>query len=235
MIALNVQGLSIEYDGRRVVRDVSFALERGEFLAVVGENGSGKSTLIKGIIGLLSPGAGHVRLPASGKRLRIGYLPQQTKTQRDFPASVREVVLSGNIASAPLLPLYTFEHKKRAVRYMEELGIMGLAKRSYRDLSGGEQQRVLLARAFCAAYDLLVLDEPTAGLDPLISSEFYELVSRFNKDTGIAVVMVSHDVEAALCCADKILHMGGSPLFFGSCRVYRETELGRSFSGCRHG
>ncbi|MDL2298256.1 metal ABC transporter ATP-binding protein [Synergistaceae bacterium OttesenSCG-928-D05] len=233
MSRLVVDSLSIDYDGRRAVCDVSFSLEKGEFLAVVGENGSGKSTLIKGIIGVLPPSAGTVSLSCDG-RPGIGYLPQQTKLQRDFPASVREVVLSGSVASSGFAPFYSAEDKRRAARYMDELAITGLAGRSYRELSGGEQQRALLARAFCAARDLLVLDEPTAGLDPLISAEFYELVARFNSETGITTVMVTHDVAAAVHCADKILHMGSAALFFGGCGAYTETELGKNFTGCRH-
>lgn len=232
MMAVIVKNISISYEGKRAVSDVSFTLEHGGYLAIVGENGSGKSTLIKGIVGINQLESGSVSF--GGGKIQIGYLPQLTRLRQDFPASVGEVVLSGRTAGLGVLPFFTSLDKKIAARYMEELGVAGFAKRPYSDLSGGEQRRVLLARAFCSAGGLLVLDEPTAGLDPVIAAEFYSLLRTFHEETGAAIIMVSHDVGVAVENAGKVLHLERGVKFFGSSSEYCDCDLGRTFLGCFH-
>lgn len=233
MTAVSVRNVYIAYDGDPVVRGVSFELDGGDYLAIVGGNGSGKSTLVKGMTGVCRLAAGEVSF--GGGKKEVGYLPQQLRQRGDFPASVGEVVLSGSAARLGLWPFYTAGDKKTAEKYMEKLGISALANRTFSDLSGGEQRRALLARAFCAARDLLVLDEPTAGLDPVIASEFYRLLLEFRAETGATIVMVSHDVEAAIANASKILHIERGVKFFGTSAEYARSEDGKGFRGCYHG
>ena len=195
MAELSVQNVTLGYEGRPVVEGLSFTVGSGDYLYILGENGSGKSTLIKAILGLHPAMEGEIRWEGL-KPSEIGYLPQQTDVQRDFPASVIEIVRSGLISRGGLRPFYTKEEKALADANMERLGITHLARRCYRELSGGQQQRVLLARALCAARKMLLLDEPVAGLDPGASEEMYELVAGLNRE-GITILMVSHDLQAA--------------------------------------
>lgn len=229
MTAISVRAVSIAYDGVTAAENVSFELAQGECLAVIGENGSGKSTLLRGIAGICPLEKGRVIF--NGGKKRAGYLPQIPKDRYDFPASVDEVVISGRTAALGLSPFFRAADRKIAERYMEKLGILELRNRPYSELSGGERRRVLLARAFCAADGLLLLDEPTAGLDPLVSSEFYRLLGGFRKETGATVIMVSHDIAAAIENADKILHLAQTVKFFGSAQEYSKSEPGRSFGG----
>lgn len=230
MSILEAENISVEYEGTAVLKDLSFHVEEGEYLAVVGENGSGKSTLIKAILGLVDLSSGSIRLDGGIKKGGIGYLPQQREVQKDFPAAVCEVVLSGCLVSRRIVTFYTPDDKRLAMRNMELLDISDLKKRSFRDLSGGQQQRVLLARALCSAKTMLILDEPAAGLDPLISSEFYGLLGRLNKENGMTIIMVSHDIEAAREYADRILHIGTGRYFFGSVSEYLRSDTGKRFS-----
>lgn len=225
MALISCENMTIKYDGHTAVDNVSFALERGDYLSIVGENGSGKSTLMKGILGLLRPASGKVEF--SGLRQNeIGYMPQQTVVQKDFPASVQEVVLSGCLnRRGGLLPFYTAADKRRAQESMDKLEIGALRRTCYRELSGGQQQRVLLARALCATEKLLLLDEPVAGLDPVITAELYELIDRLNRQQGITVIMVSHDIRSAVQCGNKILHMDTHLAFFGPREDYMQTEI----------
>ncbi len=212
-----------------VTAPLSFVVEAGDYLCVVGENGAGKSTLLKTLLGLSSPLGGSIEIGEELKANEIGYLPQQTLVQRDFPASVREIVISGCQSRCGLRPFYSREEKAVAEKNMERLGIIELKNRCYRELSGGQQQRVLLARALCASSKLLMLDEPAAGLDPGASREFYRLTEALNKNDGISVIMISHDVKAALRYADHILHVGKRP-FYGSLDEYLESPAGRLFA-----
>lgn len=223
---LTCDKVQIAYDGRTVVNDVSFSLEGGEYLCIVGENGSGKSTLIKGILGLVPLRSGTVSLKSGG----VGYLPQQSAAQRDFPASVGEVVLSGCLPTQKKGLFYSKASRQRAEKAMEELHITDIRKKSYRELSGGQQQRVLLARALCASDSILLLDEPVTGLDPLVTEEMYETIRTLNKSRNLTVVMVSHDIRSAVRYADKILHMDKEMEFFGTAQAYLESEIGRRFS-----
>jgi zinc transport system ATP-binding protein len=216
MPQLTCRDLTLGYDGKTVVSGLSFKVNAGDYLCVVGENGSGKSTLLKAMLKLKAPMAGEVVMGDGLLSSEIGYLPQQTAVQKDFPASVREVVLSGCLNRCGLRPYYNKAERKTALENMERLGIASLARRCYRELSGGQQQRVLLARALCAAHKTLLLDEPVAGLDPAAAAGMYGLIERLNA-SGVTVIMVSHDIAAAVRYASHILHLGGQggALYFG--------------------
>lgn len=225
--SLNKIGFS--YEGKVVLEDIHFSVEKGDYLCIVGENGAGKSTLLKGILGLKKPNEGEIILGDGLKRQDIGYLPQQTEAQKDFPASVYEVVESGCLNKLSLFPFYRKEDKKRVEDAIRFLNIENLRKSCYRELSGGQQQRVLLARALCAGSKLLILDEPVAGLDPKAQTELYDLIDRLNKELKITIIMVSHDVKEVVQRAKHILHLAHKQLFFGEVEKYRESELGKSF------
>ena len=231
MAILECRDLCFAYEGKRVLEGVNFSLNAGDYLCVVGENGSGKSTLIKGLLGLKAPEQGSITLSDGLKATEIGYLPQQTQVQRDFPASVFEVVLSGCLNSLGGRLFYSKELKQRAMENMERMGIEELRSESYQNLSGGQQQRVLLARALCATKKLLLLDEPVTGLDPIASGEMYNLIKLINLCDNISVIMVSHDIHEAVRYATHILHLGHSQLFFGTAAEYRQSSLARRFLG----
>jgi zinc transport system ATP-binding protein len=227
MPQLDCKNLRLGYDGKTVVDDLSFSVNAGEYLCIVGENGSGKTTLMKTVLGLKTPLSGEVSFGDGLEPRGIGYLPQQTDIQKDFPASVREVVRSGCLNRRGPRPFYNPAEKRTAEENMEKLGISALAKRCYRELSGGQQQRALLARALCAAEKILLLDEPAAGLDPAATADMYELIKKLN-DSGITVVMISHDINAALKYASHILHIRERrALFFGTAGEYQSSEAVR--------
>ncbi|MDR2731569.1 MAG: ATP-binding cassette domain-containing protein [Treponema sp.] len=227
---INCQNLSFGYDGHIVVRGLNFSVQTGDFLLIAGENGSGKSTLVKGLLRLINPMEGKINFSSDFKQSQTGYLSQQTAAKQDFPAGVMEIVLSGNLGKKVFLPFYTLAERRTAEEKLRLLDIENLKDRCFRELSGGQQRRVLLARSLCAAEKLLVLDEPFAGLDPLISAELYLLLEKINRETGITVIMVSHEIEAANC-AKNVLHLQKQQLFFGSMEDYRKSETGRNFLG----
>ena len=229
MPILKCENISMSYDGITAFNDLSFDVEGGDYLCIVGENGSGKSTLMKGLLGLRPLKSGNIIYSDGLKRDEIGYLPQQTGAQKDFPASVYEVVLSGRLNRRGLKPFYSKEDKTAAVQNMQRLGIDSLKNRCYKELSGGQQQRVLLARALCATSKLLILDEPVTGLDPIAASEMYALIKKLNSENGITVIMVSHDIIAAVDNADHILHLSNKELFFGTTEDYTHSEIGSRF------
>ena len=230
MAQITCRNLSFAYDGETVLSDIEFSLDAGADLCIVGETGSGKSTLMRGILGLKQPSKGEIVFDDL-KPTEIGYLPQQTQIQRDFPASVREVVLSGRLNSMRGRLFYNAEDKAAAAENMERLGIDDIADRCYLELSGGQQQRVLLARAMCATKKLLLLDEPVTGLDPVAANEMYNLIKLVNLCDNTSVIMISHDIHAAVRYATHILHLGRSQLFFGTTAQYRESDLARRFVG----
>lgn len=230
MALISCEHATIGYENQIAVNDVSFSLDEGDYLCILGQNGSGKSTLMKGILKLLPLQKGTIVFQGLSQT-EIGYLPQQTMIQRDFPASVQEVVLSGCLNQLGLKPFYSKVHRRLAEEKMEELGIMSFKKKSYRDLSGGQQQRVLLARALCATNKLLLLDEPVAGLDPLVTAEFYALVHNLNRKKGISVIMVSHDIPGVMQSATKILQMGTKALFYGTPETYAKSNIGKMMMG----
>ena len=219
MAQLTCQNLCVGYDGKSVLQDLNFEVFVGDYLCIVGENGSGKSTLMKTILGLQMPISGRILTGDGLRKNEIGYLPQQTVVQKDFPASVREIVLSGCQGRCGSRPFYNKEEKKLVADAMEKMRVAPLAKRCYRTLSGGQQQRVLLARALCATQKMLLLDEPVSGLDPKVTAEMYILIEKLNREDGITVVMISHDLNAALQYASHILHIGDS-VFFGTKAAY---------------
>ncbi len=210
------------------MHEVSFKVDAGDFLCVFGENGAGKSTLIKTILGLMDPISGKIAYDGILQR-EIGYLPQQTEVQKNFPASVREIVRSGCLNQVGFRPFLSAQEKSRVEITINRLGIGSLAPKSFRNLSGGQQRRVLLARALVATGKLIVLDEPAAGLDPKATAELYDLIADLNKKDGITVIMVSHDLRAAVTYATHILHLAHHPLFFGTKEEYMSSEIGKAF------
>lgn len=220
------ENASLGYDGKPIVTDLSFTVNAGDYLCIVGENGSGKSTLMKTILNLTAPLAGAIRMEGL-RPTEIGYLPQQTQVQRDFPASVQEIVRSGFQGQCGLRPFYTREEKAMAARNLERLGLGGFERRCYRELSGGQQQRVLLARALCATRKCLLLDEPVSGLDPKAAAQMYEIIRQLHQE-GITIIMISHDLESALNHATHVLHIG-KELFFGTKEAYLRSGIGRNF------
>ena len=230
MTQIECKDLVIGYENKIVRRNINFSINEGDYLCIVGENGEGKSTLIKTILGLVSPLSGKIIKAPSVKKSQIGYLPQQTIVQRDFPASVWEIVLSGCVARTGLRPFYNAHEKNLARENMKRLGIDHLQKKCYRELSGGQQQRVLLARALCATQKILLLDEPVSGLDPKVSNELYELIKNLNDD-GITIIMISHDVRVATKYAKTILHLGKTTFFGTKDEYINNAEISASFLG----
>ncbi len=227
MSLIEARNLSLGYDSQTIVENLNFTVSAGDYLCIVGENGSGKSTLMKTLLGLQEPTGGEIVTGDGLKRSEIGYLPQQTVVQRDFPASVREIVISGCQGRTGLKPFYGREEKRLAAESMEKMGITGIAGRCYRELSGGQQQRVLLARALCATRKVLLLDEPVSGLDPKVTAEMYDLIAGLNRE-GITIIMISHDIMAAVRFASHVLHVGTN-VFWGTKDEYVNSEIGRFF------
>lgn len=226
---IRCEHMDLGYENQDAVVDVNMEVCPGDYLCIVGENGSGKSTLMKGLLGLLKPSAGVVTVSEELKTTGIGYLPQQTAAQKDFPASVREVVLSGCLSRRGRRPFYSRTEKRIAAENMERLGITPLAKHCYRELSGGQQQRVLIARALCATTKLLLLDEPITGLDPMAIQDFYAMLRKLNRDDGVAILMVSHDLRNAVEEANKILHLQKQVLFYGPAHDYMNSRAAGHF------
>lgn len=231
MDLITCKNISFAYDGVSVVKDLNFSVAQKDYLCIVGENGAGKSTLIKGLLHLKKPSAGTICFENGLLEKEVGYLPQQTAIQKDFPASVYEVALSGCLNQLGAKPFYTKTEKEIAKENLRKMGIENLKKRCYRELSGGQQQRVLLARALCATKKVILLDEPAAGLDPVVTQSLYELIRQINESMGITIIMVSHDIHAAVQYAKHILHLQHSQLFFGTTEEYRTSEAGSRFLG----
>lgn len=228
---LSCEGLTLQYDQIVALEDVGFEVFEGERLVIAGENGSGKSTLLKGLLGLMPRARGKVHLGGGLTQKDIGYLPQQTELQRNFPASVMEVTISGCLAHKGLRPYYNRAERQRAREALEMVGMSSFEKHPYGALSGGQQQRVRLARALCAGTRLLLLDEPVTGLDPAITAELYRLLDTLHEEHGMAMVMVSHDIQSALEHADKVLHLQKRVLFFGTQEDYRRSPIGARWLG----
>jgi len=230
MVLLELDNAAFSYDGQCAVSDLSFPLQEADYLCIVGENGSGKSTLVKGILGQLEPSSGKIHRSPQLKPGSIGYLPQQHALQKNFPASVEEVVLSGRLTQKKLLAFYTQADRKAALNALATLGAAELVKARYGELSGGQQQRVLLARALAVGREnlrLLILDEPMNGLDPLIKRELYDIIEQLNHEQGIAIVMVSHDVKAAVAFAENILYLDSRQEYYGNAHAFSHTAAGQ--------
>ena len=230
MSQIECKDVSVKYENQVVLEDISFSIEQGDYLCIVGENGSGKSTLVKTILGLENSKLGQIVFGEGLNKNEIGYLPQQTQAQKDFPASVYEVVLSGCLNSKGFSPFYSMKDKKLANEMIKSLGIENIKRKSFRELSGGQQQRVLLARALCATKKIIILDEPITGLDPTVTREMYSLIKEINKK-GITIIMVSHDINFAVNNASKIFHLKKNIKFFGNTEDYANSEVGRRFIG----
>lgn len=239
MALIEIKNAYMGYEGKTVLSDINIKIDEGDYVCIVGENGSGKTTLMKCLLGLLAVQSGSVLYGCGLKQNEIGYLPQQTILQKDFPASVSEVVLSGCLNKKHTL-FYSREQKETAAKNMELTGVYSLRKRCFRELSGGQKQRALLARALCATHKLLILDEPVTGLDPKAATEMYALIKKLNK-SGITIIMVSHDVTSAVNNASKILHLSGKNYFYGTAHQYLHSDVGKKFmitdcpcDDCRH-
>ena len=226
---LECKAVSLGYDSRKIIENLNFCVCEGDYLCIVGENGSGKTTLMRTVLGLQPPLSGEISYLGGLKKNEIGYFPQQTPVQKDFPAQVREIVLSGCQGRCGFRPFYNKKEKTLAAESMERMGITHLSKRCYRELYGGQQQRVLLARALCATGKILLLDEPVAGLDPKVTADMYEMINSLNKKDGITVIMISHDLQSALSYATHILHIGKN-IMFGSKEEYLSSDLGKTFT-----
>lgn len=234
MKLIECKELCMKYEGISAFENLSFSIDEGDFLCIVGENGSGKSTLIKGLLGLKQQSSGSITF-SGVKQREIGYLPQQTRAQKDFPATAREVVLSGCLNKNGLMPFYSKENKKRAEEAVKKMKIESFLDKSYRNLSGGQQQRVLLARALCATEKLLLLDEPVSGLDPLVTSEMYEVIRDLNKNEKVTIIMVTHDIHNAVHYGNRILHMSRDGYIFNTTEEYMKTDIFKAMSGgCFH-
>ena len=229
MQLLKCENIHMNYDSTKAVNGVSFTVDEGDFLCIVGENGAGKSTLLKGILGLQKISEGSVTFNGI-KKSEIGYLPQRTQVQKDFPAAVKEVVLSGRIGRKRKL-FYSAEDRLVAKENMETMKISDIRHKSFNELSGGQQQRVLLARALCATDRLLLLDEPTAGLDPFVTEDMYRLIEHLNSEHGVTVIMVTHDIKSAVKYANKILCMEHDGDFFGTTQEYLDTPAAKRILG----
>ena len=228
MAQLSVKDLSLGYEGHAILSGLQFAVNEGDYLCIVGENGSGKSTLMKTVLGLQKPLHGEITFGDGLQPNEVGYLPQQTQVQKDFPATVWEIVLSGCQGRIGKRHFYGPKEKQLARENMEKMNITGFAKRCYRELSGGQQQRVLLARALCATRKLLLLDEPVSGLDPKVTLEMYQLIEKLNREENVTIIMISHDISAAVHYATHILHIGHQ-IFFGPKDEYLKSSMARRF------
>lgn len=222
MSQLTCSNVSLGYDSKIILKKLNFTVNKGDYLCIIGENGSGKSTLLKTILGLQPTISGQIMLGDGLKQNEIGYLPQQTVTQKDFPASVWEIVLSGCQTRCGILPIYSKEQKQLAMTNIERMNIKDLTKKCFRELSGGQRQRVLLARALCATQKILILDEPITGLDVKTTVDMYKLIADINK-SGTTIIMISHDVSA-IKYASHILHIG-DVVFFGTRSEYLKSDV----------
>lgn len=231
MTVLSCNNMTIGYEDQIVLSNLTFDVKEADYISILGENGSGKSTLIKTILGLTPPLSGKFQYKKGFSHKNIGYLPQQSSAQRDFPASVLEIVLSGFLGKKGWHPFYTKKEKELAISYLREINIEDLKNKTYRNLSGGQQQRVLLARALCAADELLVLDEPVTGLDPVAQSELYQMIEHLNKHHKMTVLMISHDIPGATKYSNKIIHLEENSYFFGTVEEYKASDLYQQWKG----
>jgi len=220
MAQLTVDHVTLGYEGRVIVRDLSFIVNKGDYLCIVGENGSGKTTLMRTILRLRSPMSGSIQLEEGLEQNDIGYLPQRSSIRQNFPASVSEIVLSGFLGRGGRRFFYSRNERKTAAACMDQMGITSLSGRCFTELSGGQKQKVLLARALCAAQKLLLLDEPVSGLDPEATADMYDRIRDLNR-SGVTIIMISHDIQVAIQEADHILRMGET-MFFGTKKQYLE-------------
>jgi zinc transport system ATP-binding protein len=231
MALITCQNVTMGYEGKIILEGVNFEVNSGDYLCILGENGSGKSTLMKGLLKLKIPTKGSILVEEGLLPKEIGYLPQQAQMQKNFPASVYEVVLSGRLNQLKWKPFYSSEDKKDVMDKLQMIGMEHLKNHCFQELSGGQQQRVLLARALCATRKLLLLDEPATGLDPLVTNELYRTIKNINESYQITIIMISHDIHAAVHYASHILHLNNRQMFFGNTELYKVSEFGQRFLG----
>lgn len=231
MCLVNIKKLVLSYDNNIISENINFKINQGDYLCIVGENGAGKTTLLKCLLGLNKAKSGSITFSDDFNNKEIGYLPQQTLIQKDFPASVMEVVLSGCLNKLGYRPFYSKKEKELAISNLKKLNILDLKKQSYMNLSGGQKQRVLLARALCATNKLLILDEPITGLDSKTTSDFYELIKSLNEKDNLTIIMISHDLKQAIAHASHILHIAKTPLFFGTKDDYLNSQAKNALLG----
>ena len=225
MSLIETKNLTLGYDNIKVLKDLNFKIEENDFLCIVGPNGSGKSTLVKGILGLIRPIKGKV-IYNDLKQKFIGYMPQETKIDSNFPASVYEIVLSGTLNRVGLRPYYSKEEKELANHNLKILGIEKLKEKSFSELSGGQRQKVLLARSLCATKKLLILDEPSNNLDSKSKKELYETITDLNKNHNITIIMITHDLDHNNLIGNKILSLREDKVFFGTVNDFVRSVHG---------
>lgn len=230
MYYIKCKDLVLGYEGIPVAEHISFEVNEGDYLCILGENGAGKSTLMKTLLGLTPLMGGSIVYGGGLEQYEIGYLPQQTFVQKDFPASVWEIVLSGTLPKCGRRAFFGRAERTLAEENMKRMDIWNLKKECYRNLSGGQQQRVLLARALCASSKLLVLDEPVTGLDPKVTVEFYQLIKDLNNE-GLTIIMVSHDIHAAVKYASHVLHVEKERSFIGTTKEYMRSDFWKDIGG----
>lgn len=228
-VLISCKNLTAGYDNKIILKNISFDICEGDYICIAGENGTGKSTLVKTLTGIIPFKSGHLHY-LNIKKNQIGYLPQQSLLNPDFPATVFEVVLSGTLSQKGLFPFYTKKLKEIALNNLKLIGMENLKNSPFANLSGGQKQRVLLARALCATQKLLVLDEPVTGLDPIVTNDFYKLIQNLNQKLKISIIMVSHDVSSAVKYAKKILHLTHNGCLFCDTADYLKTNIGKRFS-----
>ncbi len=230
MELISCENVALKYQSYTVCDNLNFTVCDGDYLCIVGENGSGKSTLVNALLSLKECSEGKITFKDGLKVSQIGYLPQTTQIEKDFPASVFEVVLSGCLAHKKGL-FFKSEQKKQAQKALELLNINDIKKKSFSSLSGGQKQRVLLARALCAAKKVLLLDEPISGLDPIATAKMYDIINTLNREYKMTIIVVSHDLEAALKYATHILHINHSSSFFGTTDEYKNSSIAKNYLG----
>ena len=227
-VLIELNDTAFAYDGRPVTPSMSFSIRKGDYVSILGENGSGKTTLLKGLLQMKEPYQGKIIFAEEMEQRNIGYLPQQSGLQKDFPASVTEIVSSGRLNRHKMFAFYTREDRQAVQETLRRLDIEDLAASSFRNLSGGQQQRVLLGRALLASDGILLLDEPTAGLDPIASHDFYDLIRSLNRE-GETIIMVSHDIHCVMHDATHTLHLGKDYYFYGPKAEYLDSVMAASF------
>lgn len=233
MNLIECKNLSIGYNEKAICKDISFTVEKGDYVCIIGENGCGKSTLLKTILGLNKSISGKIKFDNNFNKNQIGYLPQQSEMQRDFPAVVKEIVMSGFINKMGFRPFYNKSEKEKGLKLMTQLNIIDYKNKSYKDLSGGQQQKVLLARALCATDELLVLDEPTNGLDMRSIKAFYDIIYRLNQENGITILMVTHNLDKVIDRATKIIYLKNTQVFMGNKEEFLASEYGKNYAGSK--
>ena len=203
MSIIKIENMSFGYtNSYETLSNINMEINEGEFVTIIGENGSGKSSLIKCILGLNKVQKGKITV-----KNRIGYLPQMTEIQNNFPATIEEIVLSGTIPQNIKKIFYTKEDKKKAEETMKKLNLYDMRKKCFYELSGGQRQRVLIARALCSTDQVLLLDEPVNGLDPKIVTGIYEMLYNLNKNQGLTIIMVSHDIDRSIQYSTRVIEI----------------------------